>query len=436
MQDFVPSEKKSIRNISIERPQTFSSRPEESGDASPETIGVTLPPRNASPLVSTGRGSKKYLVWGGVVAAILVIFFSSSALFAGGKVTVHPKSVLVNLDHTFTASLAPVADGIGFEMVTLDKEMSKEVAATGQERVERPASGTIIVYNNFDDQIQKLITNTRFETPDGLIYRIKESINVPGKHKNEKGDMVPGSVEAEVFADSAGEKYNIGLSDFTIPGFKDKDAPRFAGFYARSKTPMTGGFAGTVKTASAADTKAAYDSLNAELKTALENEVLGAVPEGFIPVPSTVQTSYQTLPNADGATDTSVSVRVKGTASLVAVDETKLGAMVARVMVAGYDGSDVYFKDPKALVIEPTASSTKFSTLSDIEFKIQGSTNLLWKFDAEQLASDIAGKSRSAASEVIATYTGIENADLVIRPVWRLSFPSNPEKIDVLIATE
>jgi hypothetical protein len=435
MEDFVPPEKKSIRNISIERPQTFSSRPEEGGNISPETIGVTLPPRSASKL-STGRGSKFYFVWGGVLAALLVIFFGSSVLFASGKVTVHPKSVLVNLDHTFTASLTPTTEGIGFEIITLDKELGKEVAATGQERVERPASGTIIVYNNFDDQIQKLITNTRFETPEGLIYRIKESINVPGKHKNDKGELVPGSIEAEVFADSAGEKYNIGLSDFTIPGFKDKDAPRFAGFYARSKTPMTGGFAGTVKTASTADTKAAYDSLNTELKTALEQEILGAVPEGFIPVPSTTQTSFQTLPNADGANDASVSVRVKGTASLVAVDETKLGAMVARVMVAGYDGSDVYFKDPSVLAIQPTASSTKFSTLSEIEFKIQGSTDLLWKFDAEQLANDIAGKNRSSAEEVIATYLGIENADLVIRPVWRFSFPSNPEKIDVRIATE
>ncbi len=432
MQDFVPLEKKSIRNIAIERPQTFSSRPEET-NVSPETIGVSLPPRNS---VHSGRGSKFYMVWGGVVLAVLVIFFGSSALFASGTVTVTPKSTFINLDHSFKAVLAPVESEIGFDVITLDKEMSKEVTATGQERVERPASGTIVIYNNFDEKTQKLITNTRFQTPDGLIFRIKESVTVPGTHKNDKGETVPGSIEAEVFADAPGEKYNIGLSDFTIPAFKEQNDPRFEGFYARSKTPMTGGFAGVVRTASATDTKKAYDELQAELESALKQEILGAVPEGFIPVPSTTQIAFQTLPNADGASETSVSVRAKGTASLVAVDETRLGSMVGQVMVPGYDGSDVYFKDPSALSIIPSASSTKFSTLSEIEFKISGASDLVWKFDAEQLASDVAGQSRSAAKEIISSYAGIESADVVVRPVWKWTLPGNPEKIEVRTATE
>ncbi|MCR4274755.1 MAG: hypothetical protein NUW02_01765 [Candidatus Campbellbacteria bacterium] len=432
MQDFVPPEKKSIRNISIERPQTFSSRGDDV-NISPENFGVTLPPRN---MPHSGKGPKLYLLWGGIAVAVLLVFFGASALFASGQVTIHPKSVLVNLDHSFKASLAPVDTEVGFDVITLDKESSKEVSATGQERVERPASGTIVVYNNFDEKTQKLITNTRFQTQEGLVYRIKESITIPGQHKNEKGEIVPGSIEAEVFADTAGEKYNIGLSDFTIPAFKEQNDPRFAGFYARSKTPMTGGFAGTVKTASSADTKKAYDELTAELQTALQQEILGAVPAGFLPVSSTIQTAFQTLPNADGASDSSVSVRVKGSASLIAVDETKLGAMVARVMVSGYDGSDVYFKDPSALSIEPTASSTKFSTLSEIEFKIMGATDLVWKYDAEQLAGDIAGKSKSSAKEIIATYPGIESAEIVVRPIWRMSFPANAEKIEILTSTE
>lgn len=433
MEDFVPSEKKSIRNIAIERPQTFSSRPEGSG-VSPETLGVTLPPRGIPH--TTGRGSKFYLLWGGIAAAVLIVFFGASALFASGKVTVYPKTTLINLDHSFKALMAPVADEIGFNMITLDKESSKEVTATGQERVERPSSGTIVVYNNFDDKVQKLITNTRFQTPDGLVFRIKESINVPGQHKNDKGELVPGSIEAEVFADSPGEKYNIGLSDFTVPAFKEQNDPRFAGFYARSKTPMTGGFEGTVKTASAADTKAAYDELETSLKAALTTEILSAVPEGFIAVPSTTQVTFQTLPNTDGASDTSVSVRAKGSASVVAIDETKLGAMIGRSLVPGYDGSDVYFGSTAALSIEPMASSTKFAALPEIEFKITGSTDLVWKYDAGQLALDIAGKGRSEAKDIIASYAGIESADLVISPVWRLSFPSNAEKIEVLTATE
>jgi len=58
----------------------------------------------------------------------------------------------------------------------------------------------------------------------------------------ENGKTVPGSIEVTVYADEPLSKYNIGLTDFTVPGFKG--APQFETFYARSKTPMTGGFTG------------------------------------------------------------------------------------------------------------------------------------------------------------------------------------------------
>ena len=58
------------------------------------------------------------------------------------------------------------------------------------------------------------------------------------------GKTVPGSTETAVSADEAGKEYNIGKTDFTIPGFKG-DA-RYSKFYARSKTDMEGGFIGTI----------------------------------------------------------------------------------------------------------------------------------------------------------------------------------------------
>ena len=54
--------------------------------------------------------------------------------------------------------------------------------------MERKASGQIIVYNAYNDNNQKLIKNTRFETPDGKIYRIQASIIVPGT-KVEEGKI-------------------------------------------------------------------------------------------------------------------------------------------------------------------------------------------------------------------------------------------------------
>ena len=103
-----------------------------------------------------------------------------------------------------------------------------------------------------------------------MIYRIPESINVPGKTVKD-GVETPGTIEVEVFADEAGEKYNIGKVDFTVPGFKN-DPARYKGFYARSVTAMTGGFVGKMKTVLPEEKRSTLAQLDADIKTELQKE--------------------------------------------------------------------------------------------------------------------------------------------------------------------
>lgn len=436
MQDFVPPEKRSIRNISIDRPQTLPpqdvSRHEDT--SSPDALGVSLPPRHT---MERNSGWKRYVVRGGIVAVgLLVIFFVLSSLFASAEVTVYPKHTLVSLDHTFSALLTPQGeDDVRFEIVTLDREASKEVPATGEERVEKAASGSIVVYNNSTESPLLLIKNTRFETPNGLIFRTPTSVSVPGPTKNAKGELVPGSAEVEVFADAVGEQYNIDMTDFVLPAFREKNDPLFTKVYARSKTAMTGGFAGTVRTASKTDTDAAQAQLKDELEKTLTESIIGAVPEGFIPVDSTIALSFQNLPNKDGAAEGSVAVRMKGTARIVAIDELSLGGQVAKAFVAGYTGAPVRFEDLSALAIDTTASSTSLTNLSEIELSVVGITDLVWQFDEEQLAEDIAGKKKGASGTepVFQSYPGIESATVSISPFWRRTLPSDVEDIEIRI---
>ena len=128
----------------------------------------------------------------------------------------------------------------------------------------------MIIYNNFTSQNQKLIKNTRLETPEGLIFRIGESISIPGK-KTENGKNIPGQIEIAVYADSAGDEYNIGLTDFTLPGFKN-DPARYKSFYARSKTKMEGGFSGVIKTISKVELESMKDVLEENLKKSLASQ--------------------------------------------------------------------------------------------------------------------------------------------------------------------
>ncbi len=428
MQDLIQqSERRSVRNISIDKPKALI---EEQGDGhTPEQPTVPpMPPREQFGKIggySSGKSKKWWWIGGGVVALIIILVIVGS-IFGGAHVTITPRQAAVNLDTTFTAALDPVPNTVGFEVVTVTKEASRTVKATGSESISRPASGTIVVYND-TETAQKFIKNTRFQTPSGLIFRIPESISIPAK----KAD-VPGSIETKVFADMAGEEYNIDLSDFVVATFKEKNDPLLSKIYARSKTAMTGGFEGTVKVASDADTEAAETAMETELADSLVTEASGALPEGYVIVPETGSFSYETLPNKESE-DGSVVITVKGEGKLLAVSALDVAQAAAADRIPGYAGEPVAFSDASTLGFSLADPTFDLVSASSTEIRVSGPATLIWTFDEEELKTKLAGKSRSTTKTIFGEYPGIERADVVVRPFWNRSLPEKVEDIEVTI---
>jgi hypothetical protein len=84
---------------------------------------------------------------------------------------------------------------------------------------DRYASALMIVYNEYSTTPQRLIKNTRFESSSGLVFRIAETVEIPGYTVSDTS-MVPGTVSVRVYADEPDPIYLIGPGDFTIPGFE------------------------------------------------------------------------------------------------------------------------------------------------------------------------------------------------------------------------
>ena len=95
------------------------------------------------------------------------------------------------IDSRLRAYTNPITTGLSFEIMRLSAEESDLVTATGISSSGQKAGGKITVYNNYSNAPQKLIINTRFQTSDGKIYRIREPIVIPGM----------GVKEATVYAD-------------------------------------------------------------------------------------------------------------------------------------------------------------------------------------------------------------------------------------------
>lgn len=436
MQDITPGEKRSIRNISIDRPQTSAGNGTAPQQMNPHEGPQMPPPREPgmTPFPRTyGNKNPKWMrigIWGGAaLVCVIVLMVIIGSFFEGATVTITPRHALVSLDNTFSVGLA--GGDMSYDEASVSLEETKEVPATGEERVEQAASGRIVVYNDYDAESLKLIKNTRFQTPEGLIYRIRDSVTVPGQKKDASGQTVPGSVEAEVFADSPGEEYNIGLTDFTVPGLKEGNDPRYDKVYARSKTPMEGGFVGTVKTAGEADTAAARTELKDRLTQKSTTALSTSLPPGFIVIPETLATSYEDLPNADGAKEGTVLIRMKATVRGIAIDGGALAAAAAELRIPEYNGEPIRFLDTRALSI----NATKPISLSEVpdlfDITVSGSETLVWVIEADKLREDLAGVSRSEAQSVFARHPAIQKADLVVKPFWRRSLPDDPETITI-----
>lgn len=370
----------------------------------------------------------KYLYYGGgIIIAIVVLSLLFSLFFAGAEVTVTPKTDTLTVQGEFRAvSDRPESGEVQFQIMSLEESLSEVVPATGREEVEERASGQIVIFNTHSENVQPLIRNTRFETPEGLIYRINKSIVVPGMD----GDT-PGSIEVTVYGDEPGEKYNIGLTDFTIPGFQG--APQFETFYAESKTAMTGGFVGERLQVEEATLTSTRNKLRAQLESNLKDQVGAEQPTGFISFPNAMFVEFTSeTPEESGQ---EVRIMEKAVLYNVLFAESDLAKFLASETLGSFDGSSVTFRENVNLNITPKSleGDNPIAPWSDgaLRFDMSGSADIVWQFDETELKKDLSGRNKEAIHTILSGYPSIDEAEVVIRPFWKGSFPGDVEEIKV-----
>lgn len=419
--DIVPPERRSIRNVTPSHPKTRLSRPYE-GEGPEEAAAPPRPPRRRR-----GRRRLTFFIVALVLLAAAIVGFSW--LFAGSKIVVTPKQKDVAVEGSFQAQ-AEESNGMGltYQVMTHSKSISTPVPASGEEYVETPASGTIVIYNDYSEAEQRLVKNTRFETGDGLVYRIAESVTVPGQTTRD-GETVPGSVEAVVYADQPGEQYNIGLTDFTIPGFEGD--PRYDSFYARSKTPMQGGFVGNRPAVEETTLGTATSDLEEQLAAQLRAEARAQIPEGFYLFDDMTFVTYDPASLAPSGEE--VQLTLNGTLQGVLFAKDAFARFIASETVAGYEGEPVVIEDISTLKVTPVSADGLTDESGALPFTAAGTARLIWTFSQEGLKGDLSGRDKEALPTVLSGYPSIERAEVVLRPFWRQTFPENPDEIAVEI---
>lgn len=380
------------------------------------------------------RGSAIMVISAVVVVLVIGgIVFSVSNLFESATIYVTPREQDVTVEALkVSAQKDAVAPAMSFTLATKEKIGVRTVPASGTSKVEEKAHGTIVVYNT-QTVAQRLIKNTRFETPDGLIFRTPNSITIPASSTKD-GKSTPGSLEVEVFADEPGEKYNIALVDFTVPGFKG--SPQFDQVYARSKTSMTDGFVGTKATVAKDVEEKNRGEMRTALETGLRAEALEQIPEGYFASKDLVFVSFEAQPSR--SVEGGAELREKGTAYTILLPVGALAAAIADASVGDYDAEAVTLLDPSVLTISLSEASEDASAQpwaeDTLDFELSGKPHLVWVIDTAAIQADLAGKSREALNPVLqAGYPSVERARAEASPFWSNSFPSDLAKLKVVL---
>lgn len=383
---------------------------------------VPPPPPPRRPSAPRPRSNRRF-PYGTALIALVVVALSAGALFmfSGAKVEVTPATNQAYISGTFTATLG--TGELPFEVVSVEKIATKSVPAETTETKNDPAQGVITIYNA-QTTPQQLIKNTRFQTPDGLIFRIRDSVTVPAGSPN-----APGKMDVTVYADEGGEKYNIPPSDFTVPGLEGSKSYDLV--YAKSAAAMTGGFSGTRPTVSEATKDAQAEGLRSALETDLSAGIAEAVPEGFVIIPGSTYTVLETLPDTAGQGN-NVDVKMKGVTYAVVFPNEALAKAIAYQVVGTYSGQSVLLQDATSLTLKPAVEGNP-QGLETYGFTLEGNASIVWKIDQARIAGAVAGKTRDGAQVILSGFPEVDRAVLVLRPFWSNSFPSDPEKITVSV---
>lgn len=369
------------------------------------------------------------VVFVGMLGAILSTFFS------GATVRIVPLNKTVSLNMDFTAredaSDLPAQAGNGivpYQKIPLPaEERSEDIPATIEKKITRKASGKIKIFNEYSTASQRLIKNTRFESANGKIYRIDNSIVVPGM-STAGGKTIPGSIEVTVYGDAPGEEYNSAATDFTIPGFKGD--PRYAKFYARSQTPLEGGFSGTIKVPSPEEQTAAVERLKESLRIELAQKARAQIPEDFILYDNMMFVAFDDLLAINQQNPSHITV--KGSLYGIMFDKSMFSKFIAQKTIDQYDGNPVLIRNLTDLELKPKSEVLDPANLKDISLTVSGDASIVWDVDKENLKRELAGVSKSDGfKNIIAKYASIWKAEAVARPFWKMNFPQDPEKITI-----
>lgn len=371
------------------------------------------------------NNSKKYLALGLFLSLLLIsiIFFLATFAFDGATITIKPLKKETPISETYIVGEMERSELLQSKQIAVNEEIT--IPKKTVKKIFRKAEGEVTIYNNFSGQTQKFVKGTRLSTTDNKIFKIDESVTVPGK----VGET-PGSIKVKVVADQDGQEYNIGPTKFTVPGLKA--SPKYKDFYAESEKTFKGGASGNIAEVSDVDLQKGINDMKQKLIEGVQEKIDDDVPEGFVFNKDTlvlrtgkfekIREDENTATYAQTATGTTMFFKREEIVKRILEKQNSNDS--AKPIVKVLDSSK--FEISVSNQAEAVVASTSQVTLT-----ITGLAPAVFYPNKQQILEYYAGRPVSEFNDIAKKFQFIESAKRVIYPFWNTRFPSNIAKITV-----
>jgi hypothetical protein len=396
-----------------------------SGSGKPKDKKLRIPNFNKFRLILALTGVGVVLL--GVLAYVAFAIMPKATISIETDSQAVTSSTIITLK-TGDTTLLNVKEGIvPAKSQQVQKTVTEQVAASGQQNNGAKATGTMTIVN-CSDSVATVSAGTGF-TVNGLTYISQQAASIPpsnftsplsgSKCKNDGKDTV------DVEAQSAGTKYNAAAANYTIAG-KPADL-------SATGSAMDGGTDDIIKIVTQGDVDSATQKITSQDSTASKTQLKTDLTNtGYLPVETTFTTGQpqtKTSANVGDKADT-VSVTQTLTYTMLGAKQDDLKKIIADDVNGTIDTKKQKILDYglDGLVFGVQSQPADGAVLTMQTTAVAGP-----ELDAESLKKQVAGKKANAARDLIKQNPGVTDVTVKYSPFWVSAVPSKTSKITVTI---
>ena len=368
-----------------------------------------------------------------ILMIIVTMSIAAFFMYQKAEISIVLKKETASYNFEFTAGegfekIDASNNKIPLNIIKIDSEESNTYPTTGKKHIAEEASGEITVYNEYDFKSQALRATTRFLSKDGKLFRIRESVIIPGFTRVEGVD-IPGQIMVKIYADEPGEEYNIESTSFTLPALQG--SAKYNSIYARSTKAMTGGVNTEVTYFSESDYITAKDKLEKLVKTKNEQDIANKISDEVTDL-SDLKKIGEINVNTDvvvGEVTDNFEIIVSMQSSVPTILKNDLNELIDKKVAEKLEKNKMVLENSRSFEVGDILASDDGEIIIPVSVK----QYLVTEINIDRLKEEIANKNEKELTTYFNNISGIKSTSVSLEPKWIKKIPSSYDKINITI---